>query len=209
MNDIIDAKTLVTLQQLQIYALKQKSRILAGGEAIPEQDYPDEPQLEDFDNQTSDTAAADPDISGLDAIMPLPSAAPNQSIPAPVTDGTKTLAERIAERKAQSATLPIDDAIAAAAQAPQPQPAQTPQPQPTQASTPQEPRRQSRMSEYRDARKAWRIERWRRKFEDARLKKQALDLTAGYDDIIIYIDKIINDSRKRDASRIGDDININ
>jgi hypothetical protein len=42
MSGIIDAKTLVTLQQLQIYALKQKSRILAGGEAIPEQDYPND-----------------------------------------------------------------------------------------------------------------------------------------------------------------------
>lgn len=221
MSDIIDAKTLVTLQQLQIYALKQKSRILAGGDAIPEQNYPDEPQLDDFDNQTPDTSDIDMSTAGLDAIMPLPTPKPQATIIAPTQPTNKvgkTLAEQIAERKQQAAhadnQITIDEAVAAADQAAVVQPSA---PAPTMTQSPASATckqtmqnidvKPSRLREYHEARVAWRIERWRRKYEDARLKKQALDLTAGYDDMINYIDKIINDSRKRDASRI-DDVNI-
>jgi hypothetical protein len=226
MSEIIDAKTLITLQQLQLYAYRQKSKLLSGGRGLPEQDYPDMPQFEDYDNQTSDNSPAEPDIAGLDKIMPLPTPLTAAAIIAPVATSStaKTLAERVAERKQQSAQeadkqISIDEAVAAADKAATATQAATHTHDNVEtvsalaqsaAASPAPDKIPSRLREYYEARVAWRIERWRRRFEDARTKQQVMDECVGYDDMIAYIDKIINDDRKRDTSRIGnDDININ
>lgn len=174
---MISAELLVTLLQLKTYALERKAELLRGGRGLQETEIPDEPEIEDYIFEEAAPA------------LPIR----NDSNIADILNKIKK-DDQIDIEEAIANAAPVASAIASSA--------------PTAATgapavndeRPVKLNLTERIRSFRDARTAWRVEKYRIEDKDRRAKRDVLDKCYGYDDMIAFINKLIKNEQERNAS---------
>ena len=200
----IPVETYITLQKIIMFAQEKKLDLLRGGRGIEEPMQSDEPQFEDIQPPKPTTIGTVPKLVHTDEGLPAPT---TKTLPAPKSSVKDLIENGDTDAKQLSLEEVLSAAEAAEAHehdvmpsAPAPSPTQEDASPESDKSEPADEEQdmpsysiRDKFRDWREARRNWKIEKWRKDYEYSCKKQQIKDMCAGYDEIIAYVKKLMSD----------------